>query len=358
LKKLLYIYPEYLPYYDHINILGSNKNIISYINKNKLENFNYINLTYDYNNIYYQKFFPMDKKQLSKLINNLNPDYIITKEIFSPLSYIITKINKNYKHIIYCDETTYINKSLWGLFPISRYYAYYNIKNNKYYIASSELVFKRLVSLGIKSENILLINISVYPEKFKESKLINRDKFNLLFIGNLEKNKGIITIIKAFNIIKNRNIYLNIAGKGSLKDFVIKNSELNNNILYHGYINEEEKIKLLSESDVFLYPSEDILMPLNIKRWEEQGAVSALEAMASGLPVIGSDSGVLPEILGENLLIRQKDYLDLAKKIEFLYNNYDMRTKLHYYNIKRINENYNINKNQTKYCEFLDIVKN
>lgn len=359
-KKLLYIYPYNLPYYSTSNYAGAYENIKSYIiaNKDIVNNFKgFEPIHAEYRKIGNIKNIFQYIKNLDNIINNLRPEYVMTKEIFSSLSYQVSHINKNrYIHIMFIDETTNINESLWGLFPISRYYTYYNAKKNNYYIVNSKKVLNILLSFGIKSERISIIYDGVYPEKYTISTIENKNVFNLVFIGNLENNKGIVTIISAFNLLKNNNIRLHIAGTGSLKNYVMQNAEKNKNIIYHGYISEEEKKSLLSKADIFLYTSEDILLPFKIKRWEEQGAVSAIEAMASGIPIIGSSSGNMPEILGENLIIKQKDYIDLSGKIEFLLNNYDLRKKLHDYNIKRVNQLFNINNNILKFQQFLKTI--
>lgn len=356
-KRLLYIHPYYLPYYDvYDSFANSNSYIVgNHYLKDRIKEFAYVNTKYWPESIQLQKIF-IKIKNLMPLIRKLNFDFIITKEIFSPISYEISKINKQlmFKHIIYCDETTKMNSSLWGIFPFTRHYAKYNINfNNNYYIASSRLVLNNLLELGVPRQRILLMHIAIYSEKFKESQL-NDICHNIVFIGNLEKNKGLITIIRAFNLINNRNIKLHIAGRGALQDLVVRAAAQNRNLVYHGFVTEQDKIELLSKADVFLYPSEDIIFPLNIRRWEEQGAVSALEAMASGIPVIGSDSGVLPEILDKNIIIKQGDPSELAKQIILLCSDYAKRKELHRHNIKRINEEYNINKNKIIFNDFIE----
>ena len=358
-KKLLYIQPYHLKYYDVYDSfsLSSDSYIIGNTQFKELKQFTYLNTEYWPKRAQFQRIYTKIK-DLGKLIQNINFNFIITKEIFSPLSYKISKMNKQiqFKHIIYCDETTKIDNSLWGLFPITRHYAKYNVNCDNYYIASSKLSIDNLLDMDVQRSNILLMHISIYPEKFRESRL-NDECCNILFIGNLEVNKGIITIIRAFNMISKKNIKLHIAGSGTLKAFVLDSVSKNRNIVYHGYVTEAYKIELLSKSDIFLYPSEDIMLPLNIRRWEEQGAVSALEGMASGLPVIGSNSGALPEILGKNVIINQGDYLELAKQILFLCSNYDIRKELHRYNIKRVNKEYNINKNKIILNGFLNDIE-
>lgn len=359
-RKLLYIHPFYLPYYDFYDsfCLKSDSYVMGNINlKDKFNSFSYIDTKPWTNFVKIQKIFAT-VGSLKTIIKKMNFNFIITKEIFSPLSYKVSRINNyiKFKHIIYCDETTKFNNSLWGHFPITWYYAKYNLSHNNYYIASSKLILNNLLEFGIPKSNILLMRISVYPEKFKDSQL-NEKCRNILFIGNLEKNKGIITLIRAFNLLYNKDIKLHIAGRGKFEEYVIESSKKNRNIVYHGYVTEEDKRALLSSADIFLYPSEDIIAAFKVKRWEEQGAVSALEAMASGVPVIGSDSGTLPEILGSNMTIEQGNYRELAKKILSLCSDYDLRREIHKENKEKIIQKYNINQNKIIFKNFLDNIE-
>jgi glycosyltransferase involved in cell wall biosynthesis len=63
--------------------------------------------------------------------------------------------------------------------------------------------------------------------------------------------------------------------------------------------------------------------------------------MASGLPVIGSDSGEIPNVLGDaGLTFKEKDISDLREKIQLLLNNFDLRNTLIYKGVTRVNELY------------------
>ncbi|MGC8621633.1 MAG: glycosyltransferase family 4 protein [Caldisphaera sp.] len=317
-----------------------------------------MNSNYKYKNPWLGKVF-QKLIGIDDAVEKLRPDIIVTREIFSPLSYQITKLNdsERFKHIIYVDETTEINNSAWGLFPLTRKYAKYNACKNNYYISSSNKAMNSLLKIGIDKEKIILVRISIYTNKYLESQTSDGGKFRILFLGNLERNKGILTILKAIRQLRIKDLEFHFAGKGSLKDIIIEESMKNNHIIYHGYVSETLKIDLLQKSNLFVYPSEDIMLPFGIKRWEEQGAISALEAMASGLPVIGSDSGALPEIIEGNPIIKQGDSNSLAENIEILLSDEKMRKYLHQYNMKRVRELYDIDKNKIKLKIYLtDVV--
>jgi len=103
--------------------------------------------------------------------------------------------------------------------------------------------------------------------------------FLVLSVGELNKNKNHETIIKAIAKLNNPNVYYMICGQGVLEDFLkdlIKELELEKQVKLLGYRRDVAEISKIA--DVFVFPS----------RREGLG-LAALEAMASGLPIITSN---------------------------------------------------------------------
>ncbi len=149
---------------------------------------------------------------------------------------------------------------------------------------------------------------------FKDYTISRKFGFNIIFLNKLTKNKGFSLLKK---LIKNSNNFdLNIAGY--LKDLdKIKNKFSNyKNVKFHGYISEEEKHKLLSESDIIL----------NLSKYESL-SISSIEGLASGLYLIGNNiSGLsyIKENVNEVSLLENgsvKNYLNSIDKIKDLKNN-------------------------------------
>ena len=90
---------------------------------------------------------------------------------------------------------------------------------------------------------------------------------------------------------------------------------------YHGAVDRSRKAELLSRADVMLLPT----------RYEEPKGLPALEAMASGLPVVVPDHGAWPELIddtGGGLLYRAGDPDDLMKKANRLREQPKLRRQL------------------------------
>lgn len=116
----------------------------------------------------------------------------------------------------------------------------------------------------------------------------------LLFMGFVEKNKGIYDIIDALSSIKEDNWRLDIAGKGiAMHDIQAKllKSPIKNSVEFHGWVTGKTKEQLLNEADILLLPS----------YWEGMPNV-ILEAMARNTAVISTDVGAIPDLIdsGEN----------------------------------------------------------
>jgi len=348
-RNLLLVHPYFLNYYEFQEIFGliDNYNPIVLLPNNEINYKLYKKMVYAEYKIAYNKqfyFIPNFKK----IINEIKPQIIITSEIFSLISLIVHIYKHKYKyvHIIYSYENTDINKSIWGLFPLTRLFSIMN--RNSIFISYSDLCTENLIKLNIDKNLIIKINPGLFPVKLKNNPKSNK-KFRILFIGHLSGNKGIITLINSFESIINdgyNNIFLIIAGKGELEDYIKDRSKQIRNIVYLGFVNENVKFNLFKKCDLFVYPSEDIKFLKIFERWKEQAGASIIEAMRVGIPVISSNSGSMPEIMGrDDVIFEQKNYLRLKEKILWIYKNPNKRKEIGDFNLKRFDEKFNILKN-------------
>lgn len=112
----------------------------------------------------------------------------------------------------------------------------------------------------------------------------------VLFVGTLEPRKNLEGLVDAWNEIKAqfKEMWLIIVGVRGSVFKAIHISRDRERIRLLGYVDDETLAGLYANATVFVLPSQD-----------EGFGLPALEAMASGTPVIVSDGGALPEVVGD-----------------------------------------------------------
>jgi glycosyltransferase involved in cell wall biosynthesis len=156
----------------------------------------------------------------------------------------------------------------------------------------------------------------VESDKLKKQLSIKKNTVIIGYIGRIIKAKGLVCLFKALSEIKGEDWKLVLVGKGKDKQLLIKlaeNLEIINHIYFIGAISHENVPNYLSLMDMLVLPS------LTTDKWKEQLGHVIIEAMACEVPVIGSDSGAIPEVISKaGLIARENDHLDWAKKIKLL----------------------------------------
>ncbi|WP_019907389.1 glycosyltransferase [Thermoanaerobacter indiensis] len=173
----------------------------------------------------------------------------------------------------------------------------------------------------ITQRDVFVINNFVDINKFKFIKINKPDnKFTILFSGRLTKQKGVIFLIKAMELLLNEfnNIELIIIGNGedyhTLKNY-IKDKNLDNYIKFEGIVDNKFMPEMYNKSDVVVVPS------IKLDNVEEPFGIVAIEAMACRKAVIASDIGGLREIIvdGYNgFLVPDKNPEAIAEKIKYI----------------------------------------
>ncbi|MDA3793507.1 MAG: glycosyltransferase, partial [Elusimicrobia bacterium] len=190
----------------------------------------------------------------------------------------------------------------------------------------SDFIKEQLVSGGFKEP--ARIYSAVESKKYKTSCNYNLQNkiIKIGMAGELDlKHKDYLTFIKvAQRIIKDKpfqEIKFYIAGKGKDKDKIknyIRKKGLENHIKMEGFIDDIRTF----------YSKLDIL--LHTARFEGLGSV-IIQAMASGLPVVATRTGGIPEIIedGKNGFLAEKtNERDVAKKLKILIGNPKIREKI------------------------------
>lgn len=206
--------------------------------------------------------------------------------------------------------------------------SYYNPSNHKkriintinscdLFLVLSESWKEYFISIGVKKEIILVLNNTI-----KEPKLIDvkKDckKLNLLYLGVIGERKGIYDILKAIKDYKSvfkENLILRIGGNQEEEKLkkIIKEYDLNDIVIFEGFVSGLKKIECLNWADVYILPSFNEGLPIGI-----------LEAMSYGCPIISSPVGGIPSIVkdAENgFLVEPGNSIEIAEAIIKFINN-------------------------------------
>lgn len=160
------------------------------------------------------------------------------------------------------------------------------------------------------------------PREYRKN---GRQPIKFLYLGWLEKYKGIYDLIEAVALVREEigNSLFVICGKGSKRgeiELLIQQYGLTDLFEFRGWVLGDDKLISLSEADVFVLPS------------HREGLPNALlEAMASGLPVIATSVGAIPEVVGNQdrgLLFQPGDVDGLGEALVDLQENATKRKKL------------------------------
>jgi len=181
----------------------------------------------------------------------------------------------------------------------------------------SENLIKHIRAYGIQNDFIVVPN-AVNTEIFHP----NPDRKNhhykrILLVALLNPIKGVPYLLDALvTLSKKRNdFFLDIVGDGPYrKEYERYAYELgiDDKVRFHGLKNKEQVAQFMRESDFFILPS----------IWENLPCV-LIEAMASGLPIIATSVGGIPEIINEKvgILVKPKNAEALSNAIFYMLEN-------------------------------------
>ena len=122
------------------------------------------------------------------------------------------------------------------------------------------------------------------------------EKDYFLYVGNMEKRKGVDLLLDAYDLYRKRggNKALILAGKSREKDVDEKIKDITkkyNNVVYYGYVGNEDKRYLYQNCSCFLFPSK-----------AEGFGICVIEAMNYYKPIIASNLSIFKEIAGESIM--------------------------------------------------------
>lgn len=271
-------------------------------------------------------FFGKNRKKIRQTIQEA--DFIIIR-MPSYIGHVAIqeakKLNKNYLiEMVACpwDALWNYGKIVKKIFAFPTYILnkidIYNAKNVIY--VSDEFLQRRYPTKG---KNIGCSDVVL--ESIEEKNLENRIKkieqgnqvFKLCTLASVElKYKGQEYVIKALKNLKNKGIfveyYLAGGGNGARLKRIIKKYKLEKQVHLLGGIPHDKIFQLLDNIDLYVQPSLQEGLPRSV-----------VEAMSRACPVIGSNTGGIPELISHKYIFRRKNVKDISEMIISLMNSKD-----------------------------------
>ncbi|NHI94821.1 MAG: glycosyltransferase [Candidatus Lokiarchaeota archaeon] len=183
-------------------------------------------------------------------------------------------------------------------------------------IASKRDLYYLKKNLKLKNKNIN-INPNFVDINLFKNKDLKKLENSIVYVGRLEKQKNLFSLI---NAISNTKFELHLIGEGNLKEELIKHAQQkNSNVIFEGYIVNEEIPNFINKFEVFILPSYYEGMPKSL-----------IEAMACGLPVIGTRVKGIKELIynNKNGILCDLDSNSIKKAIINLMENQELKKRL------------------------------
>lgn len=187
-------------------------------------------------------------------------------------------------------------------------------------------------------DNVVVLFNAVNVDAFKNCCTVPHNIGAFLFLGRLGERKGIYDLIKAIDILVNKegmeDLKFYFAGDGEVDEVkkIVNQHHLDKYVSVLGWVDDAEKKEVLLKADTVVLPSYNEGLP-----------VALLEAMAAGKVILSTPVGGIPDLITEGLngfLITPGDVNGLVKHIKHISQSPDQMAVISKNNAEKIKEEY------------------
>ncbi len=300
------------------------------------ENDSFESGVYEYNNVKVYRldtYLNMEKshlmifKNFKKTLNDIDPEIIQARSAISLATIQCLNYSKNNDVKLFVDShIDNDNFHLDTLYKKLGFKLFKNlllrnlISNTEMFLPVNPFAKKFLKNIGIPNKKIELLPLGADSNLFhpnekarneiRESLGVQKNEVLFIFTGIINPSKDIETMIKALSKVtkKSSNVKLLLLGEGDNKYIeniknMISTEELEDQVIFHDFVDHSDLPKYFNAADVGIFPG--------------KLGISILEAVATGLPVIVSDSTATKYIISNNngFLIKRGNIEELTNKI-------------------------------------------
>ncbi len=248
---------------------------------------------------------------------------------------------------------TWWNLPYEAKFPIS-WLEGYNLNNSHGIIAGNQDGEEILRDHGYQGAIAVLPQLGVDESLFSPKPQpelaaelgIKPEEFVVGFVGRFVEEKGILTLIKALTNLTELSWKLLLLGRGELQEKIISTAAeagIKDRIILTESVPHDQVYRYINLMSTLVLPSETTykFKTLTAAGWKEQFGHVLIEAMACKVPVVGSDSGEIPYVIGEaGLTFPEGNAEALANCLKKLIENSDLAKNLAQQGYHRAMEEY------------------
>ncbi|NJL41615.1 MAG: colanic acid biosynthesis glycosyltransferase WcaL [Leptolyngbyaceae cyanobacterium SM1_4_3] len=192
-----------------------------------------------------------------------------------------------------------------------------------FFLTNCDFFRNRLLKLGCHADRVLVHRSGIDCDRFffQPRRLAPGEQVRVVTTGRLVEKKGIEYVVRAIAKLSKTypNIKYDVIGDGPLRESLeqlIQALNVRPFVELLGWKQERELIEILDRSHIMVAPS------ISSRNGDQDAPVNVLkEAMAMGLPVIGTQHGGIPELVEDGksgFLVAERDVEALSDRLEFL----------------------------------------
>lgn len=264
------------------------------------------------------------------LLQSFKPDIIQVEQGVKSLAYaqLITLnqfLKLGAKNVLF----TWWNIPYHLKFPLA-WLESYNLHHTDGLIGGNQDAVNILRSHGYQQQAMVMPQLGVDETLFyaqdqstlRQSLGLNKEDFVIGYIGRFVREKGLLTLLESLARITDQAWKLLLVGRGEFKTVLQQAANqqgISDRLIWVENVAHDQVVNYVNIMQVLVLPSETSYSQtsLTAKGWKEQFGHVLIEAMACKIPVIGSDSGEIPNVIGEAGLIfpeGQSDELTICLK--------------------------------------------
>lgn len=272
------------------------------------------------------------ERMLLENINFKKYDIFHAQDLFT--ANILGRINERYgKKMLFTPHGMYtFNRLKFGIFKKGSLEEFYHtalerkaIEFADHLIILSDSFRRPLIQLEAKQKNMTTVLTGIdYPDKYRtENTSSAHKKIVITCVARLGPRKGHNILLDALSQMERKytdNVKLLIVGDGEMRHTL--EEQVNNlNLSMVEFLGERDDVPdILSKTDIFVLPTLNDSLPISI-----------IEAMHSGICVISTPSGGIPELVNHSktgILVEAGDANKLARALKYVVGNQQAREQL------------------------------